>query len=271
MENGEMSVRRIDVVFPLLQGKFGADGTVQGLLDMSGIPYVGSGVLSAGSCMDKSYTHIILDNYGINTAKWTLLTQRDINNIDGKCGEIAEKLNFPIKVRPANSGSSTGSGIAKNSEELVKAVKIAFSNDNKVVAEEYVKGKKLEVAVFGYDTPFTSEVGEILSTDRVYDPTEVKKHNEDDLEIPADIPAEISNSIRETAINAYQALGCRDFARIEFFLSDNGEFVLNKINTSPGMRKNSVYPKLMENFGMSMPYLLNKLIEQAIESDEKNY
>lgn len=268
LENGEASVRKIDVIFPLLQGKFGADGTIQGLLDMSGIPYVGSGILSAGSCMDKSHTHMILDDYGINTANWTLLTQRDINSIDSKCEEISSKLEFPIKVRPANSGSSTGSGVAENIEQLVSAVKVAFSNDNKVVAEEYVKGKKLEVGVFGYDNLFTSEVGEILSVDKVYDPTEVKTTDSDDLQIPADIPNELRKSIRETALQAYQALGCKGFARIEFFLAQDGTFVLNKINTSPGMRKNSVYPRLMENIGMSMSYLVDKMLEQAIENSE---
>ena len=166
IENGETTVRRIDVVFPLLQGQHGADGDIQGLLDLSGIPYVGSGVLASASCIDKSHTHMVLDDYGVKTAKWKLMTQRDINRIDERCHEIAEKLGFPLIVKPASSGSSAGTTIAEDEETLEKGVKIAFSNDKKVLVERYVKGRKLETAVFGYDAPFASYVGEILSADK---------------------------------------------------------------------------------------------------------
>ena len=152
IENGEATIRRIDVVFPVMQGKKGADGTLQGLLDMSGIPYVGCGHLSAASCMDKSHTHMVLNDYDINIADWKLITQRDINQIDKRCAEISESLGFPLIVKPANSGCSAGTTIAEDMNGLISAVKIAFSNDNKVIVEKYVKSRKLEVAVFGYDT-----------------------------------------------------------------------------------------------------------------------
>ena len=132
-----------------------------------------------------------------------------------------------------------------------------------------VKGRKLETAVFGYDAPFASYVGEILSADKAYDPTEVNKRSGDDLVVPADIPDEMQTEIREISIRAYKALGCRGMARIDFFLTEEGELLLNKIGTSPGLRNNSVYPKLMEHLGMSQEYLIDKLLEQAIENAER--
>ncbi|MBR4509278.1 MAG: D-alanine--D-alanine ligase [Ruminococcus sp.] len=271
IENGEVTVRRIDVAFPVMMGKKGADGTIQALLDMAGIPYVGCGHLSAASCMDKSHIHMLLDDYGIKTAEWAIITQRDINNIDKRCGEIAESLGFPVVVKPAKSGCSIGTTIAEDMKKLIAAVKIAFSNDNKVVVEKYVKSRKLEVAVFGYDNPFASYVGEILSVGKKYDPTEVKQSSGDDLQVPADISNDLHNEIRAVALKAYRALGCKGLARIDFFLTENGDLLLNKIGTAPGMRQNSVYPKLMQHLGMEMPYLIDKLLEQAIENAEKSY
>ena len=271
IENGETSVKKIDVVFPVLIGRKSGDGSLQGLLNMSGIPYVGCGLLASASCMDKSHTHMVLDDYGIKTAKWELITQREINSIDERCTEIAAEMGFPLIVKPANSGSSVGSSIAEDADSLAAAVKLAFLNDNKVIVEKYVRGRKLEAAVFGYDNPFSSYIGEILSVDKVYDPTEVNKSSGDDLVIPADLPMELMNDIRAVAVKAFKALGCKGMARIDFFLTDDGELLLNKVGTTPGLRKNSVYPKLMEHLGMSRPYLMDKLMEQAIENAERNY
>ena len=271
IENGETSVKKIDVVFPVLIGRKSGDGSLQGLLNMSGIPYVGCGLLASASCMDKSHTHMVLDDYGIKTAKWELITQREINSIDERCTEIAAEMGFPLIVKPANSGSSVGSSIAEDADSLAAAVKLAFLNDNKVIVEKYVSGRKLEAAVFGYDNPFSSYIGEILSVDKVYDPTEVNKSSGDDLVIPADLPMELMNDIRAVAVKAFKVLGCKGMARIDFFLTDDGELLLNKVGTTPGLRKNSVYPKLMEHLGMSRPYLMDKLMEQAIENAERNY
>ncbi len=271
IEDGEATVRRIDVVFPVLQGKKGADGTIQALLDMSGIPYVGSGHLAAASCMDKSHTHMVLDDYGIPTADWKLLTQRDINSIDKRCDEIAADLGFPVVIKPANSGCSAGTTVAHDPDELNAAVKVAFSNDNKVLAERYVKARKLEVAVFGYDQPLASNVGEILSVGRKYDPTEVKKSSGDDLQVPAELPDELAATIRDTAVKTFKALGCKGLARVDFLLNEEGELLLNKIGTSPGLRQNSVFPKLMAEFGIDMPELVDMLLEQALENSERAY
>ena len=271
IENGETSIKRIDVAFPLLMGRKGADGAIQVLLELSGIPYVGCGVLAAAACTDKSHTHMVLDDYNIKTADWQLITPREISRIDERCHEIADKFGFPLIVKPACSGSSVGTTIAENIDELIASVKIAFINDKKVVVEKYVTGRKLEAAVFGYDNPFSSFIGEILNTDKVYDPTEVNASSGDDLAIPADLPDELQQRIRETAVKAYKALGCKGLARVDLFLTDDGDLLLNKIGTSPGLRNNSVYPKLMEHLGMSQSYLIDKLLEQAIENAERNY
>ncbi|MBQ8961572.1 MAG: D-alanine--D-alanine ligase [Ruminococcus sp.] len=271
IENGEATVRRIDVAFPVLQGKRSADGTIQGLLDMSGIPYVGSGLLASASCMDKSHTHMVLDDYGIATAQWALITQREISRIDQRCQEISGEMGFPLVVKPANSGSSVGTSVAENEEQLEAAVKLAFSTDNKVVVEKYIKGRKLEAAVFGYDNPFSSYIGEIVSTGKPYDPNDFTVSSGDDLIIPADLPNDTQNEIRQVAVNAYKALGCKGLARIDFFLTEDGRLLLNKIGTAPSLRKKSVYPKLMEHLGMTQSYLLDKLLEQAIENAERTY
>lgn len=271
IENGEAVVRKIDVVFPVVMGKHGADGTVQGLLDLSGIPYVGCGVLAAASCMDKSHIHMVMDDYDIATADWRIITQREISDIDRRCNEIAEELGFPLVVKPAKSGTSAGTSKADDITQLIAAVKVAFSNDNKVVVEKYVSGRKMEAAVFGYDTPFSSYIGEILDNDRVYDPTEVNNSTGDGLKVPADISDELQNTIRETAVRAYKAMGCKGLARIDFFLADDGRLLLNKIGTSPGLRKNSVFPKLMQHMGISHEDFVDMLLEQAIDNSERTY
>ncbi len=271
LENGEASIRKIDVVFPVLHGKSGADGTIQGLLDLSGIPYVGCGLLAAASCMDKSHTHIVMDDFGIKTAEWRLITQRELNNIDECCKEISAELGFPLIVKPANSGSDAGTNFAGTPESLVSAVKIAFSNDNKVVVEKFIEGRKLEAAVFGYDTPFSSYIGEITKNTRSYDPNNFSATSGDDLTVPADLPNDVQNKVRATAVQAFKALNCKGMARIDFFLTSDGQLLLNKIGVAPGLRKNSIYPRLMENLGMSFPYLLDKMLEQAVENAERSY
>ena len=271
LENGEVTVRRVDVIFPALQGKKGADGDIQGLLDLSGIPYVGCGLLSAASCMDMSNTHMVLDDYGIKTAEWTLLKQTDLSHIEERCDEIAEKFGFPLVVKPAKSGSSKGITKADNVSELVAGVKIAFSIDNKVIVEKFIAGRKLEAAVFGYDTPFSSYIGEIGSVADIFDHSTSETSTGDRLTVPADLPNDTQNMIREVALNAYKALGCKGLARVDFFLTEDGELFLNKIGTAPGLRKNSVYVKLMEHLGMSQSYLIDKLLEQALENPDRNY
>ena len=271
VENGEATVRRVDVAFPILMGKKSGDGTVQGLLDLSGIPYVGSGVLASASCMDKSHTHMVMDDYNIKTAEWRLITQREINCLDRKCGDISGEMGFPLVVKPANSGSNSGTSIVHDPGGLIAAVKLAFSSDNKVVVERYIKARKLEVAVLGYDMPVCSPVGEICSSDRRYDPTDFNVSTGDDLAVPADISEETEKEVQDTAVAAFKALGCRGLARADFFLTEDGELLLNKIGTMPGLKENSVYCKLMKELDYSHEELITELLEQAVDNADKNY
>lgn len=271
IENGETSIKRVDVVFPVLHGKYGADGSIQGLLDMSGIPYVGCGLLASASCMDKSHTHMILDDYYIRTAKWRMITQREINHLDKRCEEIAEQLGFPLIVKPANSGGSAGVNKADNIEELDSAVKTAFSHDNKVVVEQFIDGRELEAAVFGYDTPFSSYIGEIKSSCGHEGSRECFVSENGLLEVPAKLDNDTMNRVRETAVNAYKALGCKGMARIDFFMTQGGELYLNKVSTMPCFKADCIYPQLMKQLGMELPYLIDKLLEQAIENADRTY
>lgn len=271
IENGEASMKKIDVVFPVLHGKNGEDGTVQGLLDMAKIPYVGCGLLASAACMDKAATHTMLDYNGIRTAKWRKIGQRELNKMEERCEEIAAELGFPLFVKPANAGSSIGVNRANNADELLDAVKVAFSHDNKVIIEECVSGRELEVAVFGYDSPFASFVGEIESCKTFYDYDAKYILSGSNLFIPARIPDDKAREIQETAVKAYRAMGCKGLSRVDFFLSDEGEVILNEINTMPGFTSISMYPKLMENLGMSPSYLVDKLIEQAMDNADRTY
>ncbi|MBE6849865.1 MAG: D-alanine--D-alanine ligase [Ruminococcus sp.] len=271
IENGEASVKKIDVVFPVLHGKNGEDGTVQGLLDMARIPYVGCGLLASAACMDKAATHTMLDYNGIRTAKWRKIGQREMNKLEEHCEDIAAELGFPLFVKPANAGSSIGVNRANNAEELLDAVKVAFSHDNKVIIEECISGRELEVAVFGYDSPFASFVGEIESCKTFYDYDAKYILSGSNLFIPARIPDDKAREIQETAVKAYRAMGCKGLSRVDFFLSDDGEVILNEINTMPGFTSISMYPKLMENLGMGSSYLVDKLIEQAMDNADRTY
>ena len=200
--------------------------------------------------MDKTHTHSILDYNNIRTARWRALGLRNLNHLDRECADIADDLGFPMFVKPANAGSSIGINKAVDLESLKEAVKIAFSHDNKVIIEEFIKGQELEVAVFGYDSPFASFVGEIGKNNDFYDYDSKYINNSVNLYIPAKIPDESAREIRETALNAYKAMGC---------------------NTMPGFTSISMYPKLMEDLGMSYGYLIDKLIEQAIDNADRNY
>ncbi len=271
LENGEATFKKIDVIFPVLHGKNGEDGTIQGLFELARIPYVGCGTLASAACMDKAYTHTVLDCNGIKTARWKMLNHRNINHLDDECRKIADELGFPLFVKPANSGSSIGINKADDIEALKEAIKIAFSHDYKVIIEEFIKGRELEVAVFGYDSPFASFVGEIGKSNDFYDYESKYINNSVSLHIPAKIDDDSARKIRETALAAYKAMGCKGLARTDFFLTDDKQVILNEINTMPGFTSISMYPKLMEDLGMSYSYLIDKLLEQAIDNAEKNY
>ncbi len=269
IENGMVSVKKVDVVFPVLHGRNGEDGTIQGLLELAKIPYVGCGVLASAACMDKAVTHTILDHNGIRTAKWRMLLEHEMNHLSEKCREIADALGYPVFVKPANSGSSIGVSRADNEAQLLDAVKLAFSHDDKVIVEECIEGRELEVAVFGYDAPFASFVGEISSCKEFYDFDAKYVLDGSQLSIPAELTLEMNREIQQIALRAYKTMGCKGLSRVDFFLTPQNEIILNEINTMPGFTAISMYPKLMRHLGMKPSYLIDKLIEQALDNNDR--
>ena len=193
-----------------------------------------------------------------------------MQHITEKAQQIAEDLGgYPLFVKPANAGSSIGVSRAENEEQLIEGVKQAFYHDDKVIIEEEIVGRELEVAVFGYDSPFASFVGEISSCKEFYDFDAKYVLDGSQLSIPAELPLEKGREIQQVALKAYKAMGCKGLSRVDFFLSDKDEIILNEINTMPGFTDISMYPKLMRHLGMKPSYLIDKLIEQAIDSNDR--
>lgn len=265
----DISVEKVDVIFPALHGKNGEDGTIQGLLTLSGIPYVGSGTLASAACMDKEVTHTILESCGIHTARWLSITRSALDRLNEFCESCIKTLGLPLFVKPANCGSSIGISKVTVADDLPGAVKRAFTHDRKVLVEEMIVGKELECAVKGNDTLFAPLVGEIAPASEFYDFEGKYVLDTTEQYIPARIPEHISSEIREIAMKAYRALGCAGLARVDFFLRSDGTILLNEINTIPGFTNISMYPKLMEAAGIPYPQLLDDLLELAQERAER--
>ena len=202
----------------MLHGKNGEDGTVQGLLQMSEIPFVGCGCISSAMCMDKEITHTVLEANGIRTAKWVTILESQLDSeLSSKCDEMEERLTYPMFVKPANCGSSVGISKASDRNELIAGIKLAFAHDKKVIVEEGIIGSECECAVMGNDKPFASAVGEIKAANDFYDYEAKYENAGSQTVIPADISSKASEKIRETAVNAYKIMGCEGLARVDFF------------------------------------------------------
>lgn len=253
-----------DVVFPVLHGEYGEDGTIQGLLELSGIKYVGTGVLASAVGMDKTYSKIVFANAGIPQADWVTYQSCDSERISEIMDEAEKKLGYPCFVKPANTGSSVGVGKARNREELEKAIRNASEYDRKVLIEENIEGHEVECSVLGNENPEAGEVGEILPTADFYDYDAKYKDNSTKLQIPAELDADIKKQIKEYAVKAFRAIDGMGLTRVDFFVkySDNS-VVLNEVNTMPGFTSISMYPKLWEAAGLSYRDLLDRLIELA--------
>ncbi len=260
-------IERIDVVFPVLHGKNGEDGTMQGLLEIAGLPYVGCGTAASSACMDKAVTNAMADFYGIPQAKWVAFDKHAYSgNKTGLLANAAEKLGFPIFVKPANAGSSVGISKAKNIAELEAACEKAFEHDRKLVLEEGVVGMEVEVAVLGNEEPEASVVGEVVPCNEFYDYDAKYLANESELHIPARLSEEKLKDVQAAAIKAYRSLGCEGFTRVDFFVRESdGEIMLNEPNTIPGFTSISMYPKLWAATGLPYAELLDKLLTLAME------
>jgi D-alanine-D-alanine ligase len=259
---------QLDVIFPIIHGRGGEDGALQGLLELAEVPYVGSGVLSSAMQMDKDIAKRLLSAAGLPVTPWIAFSGSELDPIGlPAAAERAEaEIGFPVFVKPANSGSSVGIARATSIPELVSALADARRYDRKVIVEASVDAREIEVAVLGNDEPEASIPGEIRATQAFYDYDAKYLDEATELIIPAQIDAGQTEAIRSTAILAYQTLEAEGMARVDFLVDrETGQFYVNELNSLPGFTSGSMYPKLWEASGLSYPSLLDRLIELALE------
>lgn len=255
----------VDVVFPVLHGLYGEDGTIQGLLELARIPYVGCGVLSSAVAMDKLYTKIIVDQLGIRQAAYVPVMAEELSDIEAAVLKVEAAFAYPVFVKPSNAGSSKGVTKAENREMLKTGLTEAARHDRKILVEETIIGREVECAVFGGGSTdvLASGVGEILAAADFYD-FEAKYYNEESKTvIDPQLPKEASKRIPEIAARIFKAIDGYGLSRVDFFVKEDGEIVFNEINTMPGFTAISMYPMLWEARGISKEMLVKKLIEHA--------
>ncbi len=254
-----------DVVFPVLHGTYGEDGTIQGLFDLAEIPYVGCGVLASAVGMDKILMKAAFINAGINVGPYFWFTKFDWNT-DNKCTMNRFKnSNLPVFVKPANLGSSVGISRVDNAAEFENAVKKALSFDRKILVEDGIIGRELEVSVLGNDDPKAALPGEVISHSEFYDYEEKYLKDSAELKIPADLPKSVIEQAQKTAVAAFRAIDGSGLARVDMFLTDKSKLIVNEVNTLPGFTSISMYPKLWEASGLPYDKLIDELILLALE------
>ncbi|MDF2519690.1 MAG: D-alanine--D-alanine ligase [Clostridia bacterium] len=259
---------KIDVIFPVLHGPNGEDGTIQGFFEMLGIPYVGCGVIGSALGMDKAISKQLFEDAGLKTAKYVVAYKYEIqDNLQVVIDRVEAGFQYPVFVKPVNMGSSVGITKAHDRQELEKGLKEAARFDRKLLIEEYINGREIECAVLGNNYPEASGAGEIIPSKEFYD-YEAKYFDDGKsaLVIPAKLTEEQDKTIRDAAIKAFKALDCYGMARVDFFLEKTtGEIYINEINTIPGFTRISMYPKLWDTAGLSYSKLIDRLIELAQE------
>ena len=252
----------VDVAIPVLHGPFGEDGTVQGLLELAGVPYVGAGVAASALCMDKDLFKAVLRDRGIPVARNATLRLGD---------EIVNPFGYPVFVKPARLGSSVGITKAHDEAELEAGVALARRHDEKVLVEEFVAGTEVECGVLGNlrPPPLASVVGEIVPHAEWYDYAAKYDEGGSDIVVPARIPSDTAARVQELAVDSFVATECEGMARVDFFVREDGAVVVNEINTIPGFTPTSVYARLFEASGIGYPELLDRLVQLALERDER--
>ena len=279
ISNIENVLKSLDVVFPVLHGLGGEDGSIQGLFELLEVPYVGCGILASSVGMDKVYTKIIFEKAGIKQAKYEYIRKfndqyiyvdknfnEEILNSDEVIKKINNNLSYPMFIKPSNSGSSVGINKANNSEELKNAIEFASKYDKKILIEEGIVGKEVECAVLGNEEVKASCVGEIKPAEDFYTFDAKYNNQESKVLIPASIPEEMSEKIRKLAIKAFKVIDGKGLSRVDFFANEEtNEIYINEINTLPGFTTISMYPKLFEQVGIKYSELLDKLINLALE------
>ena len=271
------TLKELDVVFPVLHGLGGEDGTIQGMLEMMQVPYVGCGVLASSVGMDKAYTKIVFDKAGIPQAPYIYIRKKyneyvvvneNFDEEEFKLEKITEKLKFPMFVKPSNSGSSVGVKKATNKEELKMAIENAGQYDKKILVEQGIDAKEVECAILDGKELQASTVGEIMSAEDYYSFDAKYNIPESKTVIPAEITEEQIESVRKLALKAFKAIDGKGLARVDFFIENKtNKIYINEINTMPGFTKISMYPKLFDAVGIKYSELLDKLIENALENN----
>ena len=273
LKDGRAELVHIDICAPVMHGKNGEDGTIQGLFELARIPYVGCGVLASAVCMDKAVANTLLDAAGVPRCEWTWASRRECQADPAALADrVSGKLGWPVFVKPANAGSSVGISKVSSRDELKKAIDLALENDRKVVFEAFVDGQEVECAVIGSDPAVATRPGEILAGAEFYTYDDKYKNGVSQTVIPAHLPEEKLDEVKTYAAMAYTALGCEGLARCDFFVEKGtGRVMINEINTFPGFTPISMYPKLMEHEGTPVPALIDHLIELALERTEKQH
>ena len=266
---GDCVVREmIDVVFPVLHGENGEDGSVQGLLQLAGIPFVGPHVAASAVSMDKSLTKLVVDSAGVTQAAWQLVRRGDLeNHLVSTLNSLESRFAYPMFVKPAGTGSSVGVSKAADREALRKALEFAAKYDTKILVEEFIDGQEIEVAVMGNNSPVASICGEIDSGADFYD-YEAKYISDTSVAyIPARLPEDVAEQVRDLAVKVYSAIGCQGLSRVDFFVTrQDHRVVFNEINTLPGFTSISMFPKLFAASGIPGDQLLDELFRLALEA-----
>jgi D-alanine-D-alanine ligase len=264
-------VAKLDVIFPVLHGPYGEDGTVQGLLELAGIPYVGAGVVGSAVGMDKAIFKRVMEAHQIPVPPWQLFLSSEWEKRPATIlDQVQAKLKYPVFVKPANLGSSVGINKCRRRQELAEALDQASDYDRRLIVEQGIDARELEVSVLGNDEPIASVVGEVAPRREFYD--YVAKYISDDSEliIPAQLKPAVADEIRALAVRAFMAIDCAGLGRVDLLMEkESGRLYLNEINTIPGFTRISMYPKLWQATGISYPELLDRLIQLALERHER--
>ncbi len=255
----------IDCVFPVLHGRNGEDGTIQGLCQMAGIPFVGCDMTSSAVCMDKHFTHVICENAGIKMAPYISAVNSSRLNVKKLYDEAFEKFSVPMFIKPANNGSSIGISKVRNYEEFEKGIMEAFQSDRKIIIEKMIEGFEIGCAVVGNEELTIGEVDEIDTKNDFFDYVEKYSQHNSKIHCPARISDELKNQAKQIAGKTYSALGCRGLSRVDMFVTSDNEIYLNEINTIPGLTDLSRYPSMLKKIGIEYKDLIGKLVELAME------
>ncbi|MGO9116029.1 MAG: D-alanine--D-alanine ligase family protein [Desulfomonilaceae bacterium] len=263
--SGGYDLMPVDIVFPVLHGTFGEDGTVQGLLELANLPYVGCGVLASSVGMDKVVMKAAFRDIGLAVGPFFWFLRSEWKKNPDKIMKKLRSSRFPVFVKPANLGSSVGISRVTGPSGFKPAVDIAASYDRKILVEDGINGRELEISVLGNDEPIASQPGEVISHAEFYDYEEKYLQDTAELKIPAELPQDIIEAARNVAITAFRAVDGSGLARVDLFLTKENKVIVNEINTMPGFTSISMYPKLWEASGLSYPKLLDRLLELALE------